>query len=378
MEVLRWVGFGIGIYLVVVTASSVLGTLIVPRSLKSVFPRLVARYVIRIFLFIARRFDTYEARDKVLAFQAPTFLLTLLFTWVTLFLSGYALMLWPFIDSFLDSLLESGSSLFTLGFAGTHAPGPTIIHFVAAMTGLLVVALLVGYLPTLYSSFNRRETVVTMLQSRAGAPAWGPELLLRYTNVGLLGQLGTLYAEWERWAADVAETHTNYPVLIYFSSPHPLRSWLLALLAVIDSAALHLALSPATAPTEARLCLRMGFLCLRDIASFLGVEFDPDPMPDDPIELTYEEFASGIARLVDVGFPMERTPEEAWPHFRGWRVNYESVAYALADVISAPPGPWSGPRTNLPGMEIIPQRPANRTPEDPGSEVRPRGMGVGH
>ena len=378
MEILRWVAFAVGIYIVVITASSVLGTLIVPRSLQSFFPRLVARYVIRLFLFLARRFDTYEARDKVLAFQAPTFLLTLLFTWLGLFLLGYALILWPFIGSFLGSLLESGSSLFTLGFAGTHALGPTVIHFFAAITGLVVVALLVGYLPTLYSSFNRRETVVTMLQSRAGAPAWGPELLLRYTSVGLLGQLGTLYAEWERWAADVAETHTNYPVLIYFRSPHPLRSWVLALLAVIDSAALHLALSPSTAPTEARLCLRMGFLCLRDIAAFLGVEFDPDPMPDDPIELTYEEFASGIARLVDVGFPMERTPKEAWPHFRGWRVNYEAVAYALADTISAPPGPWSGPRTNLPGMEIIPQRPTNRTPEDPRSEARPRGMGVGH
>lgn len=378
MDVLRWLACALGIGIVLWTGSSVVRTLIVPRGLQSVLPRTVARYAIRLFLFIARRFDTYDARDKVLAFQAPTFLLALLSTWLVLFLMGYAFLLWPFIGSLQRSLLESGSSLFTLGFASTHSVAPTTIHFLAAATGLVVVALLVGYLPTLYAAFNRRETVVTMLQSRAGAPAWGPELLFRYQNVDLVPQLPLLYQEWERWAADVAETHTNYPVLIYFRSPHPLRSWILGLLAVMDSAAIYLALCPGSAPTEARLCLRMGFLCLRDIAAFLGVPFDPDPLPQDPIILSFDDFAAGLARLEEVGFPMERTPEEAWPHFRGWRVNYESVAYALANVVSAPPGPWSGPRDNLPGMEIIPQRPANRTPENPGHKERPRGTGVGH
>ncbi|HWC13879.1 MAG TPA: hypothetical protein VG929_04730 [Actinomycetota bacterium] len=116
-----------GTYIVLLTGSSVVGTLIVPRSLQSVLPRYVARYVIRLFHFLARRFDTYEARDKVLAFQAPTFLLTLLFTWIVLFLFGYALILWPFIGKFLDSVVESGSSLFTLGFARTHAVGADLI-----------------------------------------------------------------------------------------------------------------------------------------------------------------------------------------------------------------------------------------------------------
>jgi hypothetical protein len=330
------------------------------------------------FLFLARRFDTYEERDKVLAFQAPSFLLFLLSSWLLFFLLGFALLLWPFLSSFPLALLEGGSSVFTLGFAGTHSFGPTLIHFAAAATGLVVVALLVGYLPTLYSAFNRRETMVTMLQSRAGAPAWGPEILLRYQNVGLVEQLPALYVEWERWAADVSESHTNYPVLIFFRSPHPLRSWVLALLAVMDSAALYLALSPAAAPTEARLCLRMGFLCLRDIATFLGIPFDPDPLPTEPITLTFEEFAGGIERALEIGFPVERTPEEAWPHFRGWRVNYESVAYAIANVVSAPPGPWSGPRDNLPGMEIIPQRPLNRVPDEVSERTHPKGTGTGH
>jgi hypothetical protein len=107
----------------------------------------------------------------------------------------------------------------------------------------------------------------------------------------------------------------------------------------------------------------MGFTALRYIAQAVNIPFDPDPMPDDPIELTEEEFLAGVQRLVDVGFPLERTPEEAWPHFKGWRVNYEAVAYALADGTVAPPGPWSGPRKHLPGMNIVPQRPADRRPD---------------
>jgi hypothetical protein len=108
----------------------------------------------------------------------------------------------------------------------------------------------------------------------------------------------------------------------------------------------------------------MGFTCLRNIADVMRISYDPDPFPDDPIELTYEEFLGGVHRLQKIDFPMERTPEEAWGHFRGWRVNYESVAYTIADSVVAPPGPWSGPRARLPNISIIPQRPANRSPDD--------------
>jgi hypothetical protein len=305
-------------------------------------------------------------------------LLALLVTWLTLFLFAFAMLIWPLIDApFLEALRESGSSLFTLGFAGTEGTGPSVVYFIAAATGLIVVALQIAYLPTLYGSFNRRETLVTMLQSRAGSPAWGPELLVRHHTVDLMANLPELYTDWERWAADVAESHTNYPVLVWWRSPHPLRSWILALIALMDSAAMYNALSPSQAPIEGRLVLRMGFTCLRSIAEVMRIPFDPDPLPTDPIELTYEEFAGGVHRLEDVGFPMERTMEEAWDHFKGWRVNYEGVAYALADAVVAPPGPWSGPRKHLPGMAIVPQRPPDRRPNDPSSEDRPKATRFG-
>ena len=97
-----------------------------------------------------------------------------------------------------------------------------MVDFLAAGTGLVLVALQIAYLPTIYSAYNRRETLVTLLESRAGAPAWGPELLIRHQLVGLDRQPRPACSrEWERWAADVAESHTSYPSLLYLRSPRP-------------------------------------------------------------------------------------------------------------------------------------------------------------
>ena len=378
MDAARWVGFGCGVLLVLAAAVSMGKTLIVPRATPGKISSVVTTIVRRIFLAISNRFDNYEDKDSLLVLQGPVLLMAILFTWLSMFFLGYALILWPLIEGFTDSLRESGSSLLTLGFASEASATPTAVHFIAAVTGLVAVALLIAYLPTVYSSFNRREKLVTMLQSRAGSPAWGPEILIRHQAVGLTGNLPDFYADWEQWAADVTETHTTYPVLIYFRSPHPLRSWLLGVLAVMDAAALQLALNPSSAPTEARLCLRMGYLSLREIAAVARIPYDEDPFPEDPVDLSFEEFKGAVDKLTESGFDCERTPEEAWPHFRGWRVNYESVAYALADLIVAPPGPWSGSRSHLPGMAIVPQRPANRSPDDQRAEERPRGLGIGH
>ena len=180
--------------------------------------------------------------------------------------------------------------------------------------------------------------------------------------VGIIDTLPEFYAAWEEWAADLAESHTTYPVLLLFRSPEPWFSWLVGLLAVLDGAAMHLALSPTTASSEARLCLRMGFTALNRIARTLGWSIDLDPNPEGPIQLTYEEFAQAVAMLEKVGFPMQRSAEEAWPNFRGWRVNYETVAYRLCDRETAPPAPWSGPRRHLRSAPVEPNRPPQRSP----------------
>jgi hypothetical protein len=289
-------------------------------------------------------------------------LLVQLLFWAASFIVGFGLILQATTHQLSTALLQAMTALFTVG--AVHAGGPQNESADIAIGAIwvVVVALQIAYLPALYSSFNRREALVTMLESRAGIPAWGPEVLARHELVGITDTLPDFYASWEEWAAEVAESHTTYPVLLLFRSPQPWYSWLVGLIAVLDGAAMHLALSPETASSQARLCLRMGFTALNRIAETLGWEVDPDPDPEGAIDLTYEEFEDAVRMLQGVGFALERSAEQAWADFRGWRVNYERVAYRLADRLTAPPAPWTGNRRHIRSGPVQPKRPPQRRP----------------
>ncbi|MCQ4079276.1 hypothetical protein NGB36_01280 [Streptomyces sp. RB6PN25] len=359
MRVLQGVA---GAVIVLGIFSSVLRTLVIPRPTRSGFTQVVQRLVHRPFQLLANLMSSAEAKDRVLGPVAPLAILVTLVSWLVCFVVGYAL-LEAAVSGFgiRDALVESGSSLFTLGFASSKRTTLTVVDFCAAATGPIVVGLQVGYLPTLYGAYQRRETEVTLLQARAGSPPWGPEILARYAQVELLDVLTDLFRNWERWSAQVSESHTTYPILVHFRSPKATRNWLIALLAVMDAAALRLAFNPSLPKTEVRMALRAGFVCLRDIADMKGIPYAQDPHPDDPIELSYEDFLRGVARMEEQGYPLQRTPQEAWPHFRGWRVNYEALAYRLARDIDAVPAPWSGAR-RTPVAIRAPLTPVDRRP----------------
>jgi hypothetical protein len=354
-----------GLVMVVDVWISVIAALVVPRGLRSRYTRALRDAVRWPFQAVADRCRSYDTKDRVLAWSAPLSILASLLSWLGLFVLGFGLLLAGTSGiAFASGLREAGSSVFTLGFASSVRDRLTVIDFCAAASGPAVIGLLVGYLPALYGAYSKRESEVTLLQSRAGAPAWGPEILSRHMQIpGLITELPDLYRGWERWAAEISESHTSYPVLIHFRSPQPTRNWLIALLAVMDAAALELVLNPSRPNPSIRLALRGGFVCLRDIAHVEGIAYDPDPDPDSEISLTYAQFSQGIDLLRYGGYPMERTPEQAWPHFRGWRINYESMAYALAYRIDAVPAPWSGPR-RTPGQTIAVVTPLDRQPKD--------------
>ena len=360
----RVVAAVIGGLLVLTAAYSVTGTLIVSRSVSSRLTRLVDKVVVGAYRLAIKWYVheapadsphaiqvAYKRADRLLATEAAAILLGQLAAWLLVAYVGFALLLWPFAThGVVSAFIDSGSSLFTLGFAVPAGAAPAVIVFLAAATGLVIVTLQIAYLPTLYGAFNRRETEVALLNARAGIPSWGPELLARThyalgSGVSTLDTMPDLYAQWERWAADVTESHTTYLPLVRFRSPTPLSSWVTALLAVLDSAALFLALSPKAAPVvPARLCLRSGFICFNRIARAMGFDIPDEPDAEAGISLTYAEFLDAVARMREVGFPVERTPEEAWPEFVGWRVNYERAAYAVAGAVYAVPAKWSGPR----------------------------------
>jgi hypothetical protein len=358
----------VGGLLVLGALSSVTLTLIVSRRVNSRLTRWVDWMVDWVYQQVAGRVADDQRRDQMRATQAAALLLTQLAVWLIVAYVGFALLLWPFASrGVVSAFIYAGSSLFTLGFAVPAGTAPAVIVFLAAATGLVILALQIAYLPTLYAAFNRRETQVALLNERAGMPSWGPELLARThyalgTGVSTLDTMPDLYARWESWAADVAESHTTYPVLVRFRSPGPLSSWVTALLAVMDSAALFLALSPKAAPVvPARLCLRGGFRCFNRIARTMGFDIPQEPGQDAGTSVTYTEFLDAVGRMREVGFPIERDPAEAWPDFVGWRVNYEAAAYAVAAAVYAVPALWSGPRRH-PVSPIPPIRPGRGHP----------------
>jgi hypothetical protein len=180
-------------------------------------------------------------------------LLVRLAVWLGLLIVGFALLLLPSLKGHLgQAFSEAGSSVFTLGYAVPASGDSTTLEYLAAFTGLVVIGLQVGYLPTLYAAFNKRETEVTLLASRAGVPSWRPEILVRsqwgIRDGDIARVLETLFVSWERWAAEVAESHTTYFTLTRFRSPRPPSHWLTSLIAVLDAAALHLALAPSREP----------------------------------------------------------------------------------------------------------------------------------
>jgi hypothetical protein len=319
-----------------------------------------------VFVGLSRLVPTYEARDAILAPTAAVAVLAQLIFWLLLLGVAFTVMLVPYTHDLGDAVVEVGSALFTLGLNRSPRATNDILLILAGASGFVVIALQIGYLPALYGAFNRREALITRLASRAGEPSWGPEILIRHQLVHIIDALPDFYGEWEQWAAEVSESHSSYPVLLLFRSPDAWSSWVLALLSVLDAAAMQLSLNPASAPSQARLCMRMGYTAFRRISDAIGKPYEADPRPDDPIELTFEDFDRAVNLLRDVGFRMERSADEAWPHFRGWRVNYEALAYWWADRVVAPPAPWSGPRTNLRQHDIAPLRPPHRSPDAPG------------
>ncbi len=351
---LRWIGFGAGLLVTIGTVVGVMKTLIVPRRSWSLLPAIIGRHGYRVFHGIAVRIRSYDVADRFLGFLAPTVVIGILASFLLSFVIGFALMLLPWADLTIgDALRESGSSVFTLGFVSTNEPVPTALDVLGGATGMIFVALTIGYLPTLYAEVKKREALVRQLEGWTGVPSWGPEVLARFSLADATERLPTLYASWDTWAARVADTHMKYPVLTHFRLPRGGNHWLVALLAVMDAAALDIALRPGADHAEARLLLGQGASCLNSVSYPMR---RIEPAVNDP-GIGDAEFRKGVDRAVAAGFPAERSADEAWETFAAMRSRYAPRAYQLAYWTIAAPAPWSGERAGFPGLGAWPDAP---------------------
>jgi len=290
--------------------------------------------------------QSFQRKDAIFAYFAPISLLMLVPTWYMLITLGYGAIYWSLgIGSITTSLRLSGSSLLTLGFATSEEFFVNLLIFSEATLGLILVALLIAYLPTMYSAFSRREEAVNLLEVRAGTPPSSAEMLLRFNRIQGLDKLGDYWPAWENWFTALEESHSTLPALVFFRSPRPENSWITASGTVMDAAALTLAAIDLPFEPSAALCIRAGFLALRQIADSFGIFYPSDAnFPETPISITEDEFYEVLDQLAEADVPLKSDRQQAWIDFAGWRVNYDHPLIALCQLIMAPPGLWSSDR----------------------------------
>lgn len=343
---LRVVVFAAGSLLTVGTVASAVRTVILPRSAQSLLSRAVFRSMRFVFRTIAGPSRSYDWRDRVMAYFGPVGLITLVAVWLALATIAFTMMFWAVEQAGWGRAYHlSGSSLLTLGFAGADGAWLRSMAFTEAALGLALLALLITYLPTLYGSFSRREALVALLEVRAGTPPSAVQMLLRFHRIGWTHRLPDVWTDWERWFAEVEESHTSYPVLTFFRSPQPDRHWVTAAGTVLDAAALAMAALDVEPQPQAALASRAGYISLRRIADSFGIAYDPDPSPDDPISISRAEFDEALDLLASDGLALKRDRDRAWVDFAGWRVNYDTVLLDLAELTMAPYAPWTSDRS---------------------------------
>jgi hypothetical protein len=330
---------------VIAVLLSVLRSVVLPRAEPARLARLTFLIVRYSLLLRLRGRSDYKTRDRVLALQAPLGLFAQLFLWALLIFVGFAALFWAVGDAGHDSLAHaielSGSSMLTLGFDTPDGLVSHLVAFSAAGVGLTLLALVITYLPSVYGAFSRREAVIAKLVVRVGSPPTGLALLSRSWTLGRFDQLEEVWDGWENWFVEMAESHTTFPQLVFFRSPHPENHWVLSAETVLDGAALLMTACDVPRQSRSELCVEAGVSALVAVADFLGVPHRPPPDEDTKINLPPHVFRDALQELSEIGVPLRDDQETAWREFRRIRVRYEPLIAVLGRMTDAPRSDWS-------------------------------------
>ncbi len=374
LTALRVLSIVFGIYINFIALNSTIQTLVLPRAAPDPLTRVMFTGLRKIFELRMKIAETqnYKMRDRMMAFYGPVAMLMLPFMYLTCVLLGFAFIFWGLgVGTPWESFVMSGSSLLTLGTVQFGNVAVTSLMFLEAMIGLVLVALLIAYLPTMYSAFSVREQSVNRLEIPAGSPPSPATMLIRLHRIGRLeASLNDLWMEWEDWFTSLDESHTSLAPLVFFRSPKPDHSWVTAAGVVLDTAALANAAVDLPHNARADLCIRAGYVALRDIADFFQLEYDPKPDASDPISISQQEFDDLLEELETEGILIKDDREQAWKDFAGWRVNYDSVLLQIAELTMAPYAQWVSDR-GVP-KHVTKTSPDPQEAESSSSNGRPR------
>ena len=288
--------------------------------------------------WVAQKIQAPRRRESWLSFFGPLSLVLLIVLWAAFLVIGFGLFFYAAGSPFTDALQQhastvgtdlyvSGTTLFTLGL-GDVVPRSLIVRVLLVLeagTGLGFVAMVIGYFPVLYGAFSRREVDISLLDARAGSPPTAAELMRRHSTEDGIVALDTLLQDWERWAAELLESHISYPLLCYFRSQHTNQSWLSALCAVLDTCALMVATLKKLPSRQAELTFAMARHAVVDLAQI----FDLEPAELKADRLTATDFSQLHDLLCQAGTSVARD-DKSLNRLNEMRALYEPYGEALS------------------------------------------------
>ncbi len=332
-------------------------TIVLPRLVtrRIRLARIYFRYTWKVYAVVARSISSRKHRENFLGYFGPLFMLVLILLWATGLIMGFALLLWgagaiaatPAGPHGLATYIYlSGTSFFTLGL-GDVAPGTSFGRFLVALEaglGFGFLALVISYLPLLNQSFSQREVTISLLDSRAGSPPTAAEMLRRHLHHGNLDDLRQLLHSWERWSAELLESHLSFPVLARFRSHHDSQSWMGSLTAILDTCAFVLAGLENTCTRQAQFTFAMARHTIVDLAQV----FSCPPLQPEQSRLSPENLLVLFDMLAAEGIEMGER-KEIEQRLSELRMTYEPYLYAMSlyFLVSLPPWiPQSGRQDN--------------------------------
>ncbi len=342
-----------GIFCLVYALLDAFQTVVLPRRATGRFrlTRLFYLATWRPWSWFSGRVRDARRRETALSVFGPLSLVLLIVLWALALIVGFALIFYalhsPFHDplrgepDFSSDLYVSGTTLFTLGMGDLvpHANWVRRLVVLEAGIGLGFVAVVIGYFPVLYGAFSRREVTISLLDARSGSPPTAAELLKRHAFEGGNDALTLLLEEWERWSAELLESHISYPLLCYFRSQHSNQSWLAALTAVLDTCSLLIAGVQGHPARQAQLTFAMARHALVDLAqvfSLKPMEHTPDRMPESRYRQMHDSLCQSGVLVCRDGNSLER--------LRTMRAMYEGHAEVLSQYLCMPLPPFMSDR----------------------------------
>jgi hypothetical protein len=299
---------------------------------------------------LARRMPP-QAADTMLGIYGPFGLVLNLILWVAAMMVGYACLQWangshivgPHSVGFGTDLFFSAATMASTGTAGfsSHGVFAHVVQVIDAASGLAVIAIVIGYLPSLYQAFSKREATVSQLDARAGSPPSAGRLVLRTAKQDGWVAMNRYLGSWEPWVAELMETHLAYPVLAYFRSQHVNQNWLAAICTILDACAFSIAAAPAGSVESARFT----FAIARHAVVDLSYSFHVAPSELAQERLSEAELEQLIGELSALGLTIGTDMETISKRMAYMRAGYEPYVNALAGRLELSMPPWLAPES---------------------------------